>query len=363
MENGGAQGGSHGNQLRGGGAHRGNGRGQGGMVGRGGGGFHATNQGFHPGYGGGGRGYSGRGGGRYGGGRGRHDGSNYEGRGRGGAGGRRGRGYGQADGGHLCSGDQQIEDALKGQPIVPNVHGNGTQTPTLPADVAALLQQALASIHQGAHPPPVKDNVNAMAKTTKPKEGNDASELVPIHKMSKATQSNEAPESSAQAATRDSSGKTPYCYRCLTKGHVREDCDAEMYCDICDCIEHFTSRCPKFRGDKPCAIPCGYAVEGLGFYHIPQSVTPQQRSDPRAAVIRVTDGTLIIPNVISELERLIPGKWKWNVESGGNSNTFKTLFPSKTKLKRMAEWGVVQTKFNNAKLKIEERPLGVISKF
>lgn len=111
------------------------------------------------------------------------------------------------------------------------------------------------------------------------------------------------------------------------KGHVREDCDAEMYCDICDCIEHFTSRCPKFRGDKPCAIPCGYAVEGLGFYHIPQSVTPQQRSDPRAAVIRVTDGTLTIPNVISELERLIPGKWKWNVESGGNSNTFKTLFP------------------------------------
>ena len=65
-----------------------------------------------------------------------------------------------------------------------NVHGNGKQTPTLPADVAALLQQALAYIHQGAHPPPVKDNVNAMAKTTKPKEGNDASELVPIHKMS-----------------------------------------------------------------------------------------------------------------------------------------------------------------------------------
>jgi len=80
-------------------------------------------------------------------------------------------------------------------------------------------------------------------------------------------------------------------------------------------------------------------------------------------VIRVTDGTLTIPNVISELEWLIPGKWKWNVESGGNSNTFKTLFPSKTKLKRMAEWGVVQTKFNNAKLKIEERPLGDKAKF
>ena len=80
-------------------------------------------------------------------------------------------------------------------------------------------------------------------------------------------------------------------------------------------------------------------------------------------MIRVTDGTLTIPNVISELEQLIPGKWKWNVESGGNSNTFKTLFPSKTELKRMAEWGVVQTKFNNAKLKIEERTMGDKAKF
>lgn len=43
-------------------------------------------------------------------------------------------------------------------------------------------------------------------------------------------------------------------------------------------------------------------------------------------MIRVTDGTLTIPNVISELERLIPGKWKWHVESGGN-NTFRTVFP------------------------------------
>ena len=65
-----------------------------------------------------------------------------------GAGGRRGRGYGQADGGHQGSRDQQIEDALRGQPIVPNVHGDGTPTPMLLADVAALLQQALASLHQ-----------------------------------------------------------------------------------------------------------------------------------------------------------------------------------------------------------------------
>jgi hypothetical protein len=58
--------------------------------------------------------------------------------------------------------------------------------------------------------------------------------------------------------------------------------------------------------------------------------------------------------VISKLERLIPTKWSWKVEEVGN-NIFRTVFPNKTELQRMVEWGVVQTKFQNAKLKIGER--------
>jgi hypothetical protein len=42
------------------------------------------------------------------------------------------------------------------------------------------------------------------------------------------------------------------------------------------------------------------------------------------------------------------------VENIGN-NTFRTVFPNKTELQRMVEWGVVQSKFNNAKLKIGEK--------
>jgi hypothetical protein len=42
------------------------------------------------------------------------------------------------------------------------------------------------------------------------------------------------------------------------------------------------------------------------------------------------------------------------VEAIGN-NMFKTLFPNKAELQRMVEWGVVQSKFQNAKLKIEEK--------
>jgi hypothetical protein len=66
------------------------------------------------------------------------------------------------------------------------------------------------------------------------------------------------------------------------------------------------------------------------------------------------DGALSIPNVISELECLIPTKWTWKVEAIGN-NMFKTLFPNKAELQRMVEWGVAQSKFQNAKLKIEEK--------
>jgi hypothetical protein len=54
------------------------------------------------------------------------------------------------------------------------------------------------------------------------------------------------------------------------------------------------------------------------------------------------------------MEHLIPGKWKWEVEDAGYS-TFRTNFPFKGELQRMIEWGVVQSKFDNAKMVIGER--------
>ncbi|TVU40757.1 hypothetical protein EJB05_14233, partial [Eragrostis curvula] len=356
MENGGANGGAQGNQQRGGAANRGIGRGagQGGMVGRGG--FQANNQGFHPGYGD--RGYTGRGGGRYGNnGRGRHGGGHFHGgRHRGGFGGRLGRGFhGQADGGHQNHGaaGDQAQDAPGGEQEANNMQVE-TTTVSLPAHAAALLQQVLASL-QGMNTPPSQDG--AAPKADNVKGGSGSAKLVPIKNLSKATAPHELSESSAQGAAKGNSGKSPYCYRCLRKGHVKENCNEEMYCAICDRVDHFTHRCPKYRGDKPSAVPCGYAVEGLGFYQIPDSIIPVQHNDSRIASIRVTDGVLTIPNVISELERLIAGKWKWNVEDVGN-NTFRTLFPSRAELMRMVEWGVVQTKFQKAKLRIEQRMIG-----
>jgi hypothetical protein len=92
----------------------------------------------------------------------------------------------------------------------------------------------------------------------------------------------------------------------------------------------------------------------LGFFHIPNDVVAKQRMDARSALIRMVEGTLVAQEVVSELERLIPGDWSWKVEEAGH-NLFRTFFPSKNELLHMVEWGVVQSKFNKAKFQIEER--------
>jgi hypothetical protein len=68
----------------------------------------------------------------------------------------------------------------------------------------------------------------------------------------------------------------------------------------------------------------------------------------------VSEGVLSIQDVIAELQRLIPSSWVCNVEVVGN-DSFRTVFPSRAELLRMVEWGVIQSKFHNAKLRIEER--------
>jgi hypothetical protein len=150
-------------------------------------------------------------------------------------------------------------------------------------------------------------------------------------------------------------GKPPYCCRCLTKGHVMQGCTIELWCDICNCDAHNAERCHQFRGVKPNVVTYGYAVDGLGSFHIPYTPSQKHRGDSKNAIIKVSGGALSVVQVSSELERLVPVRWKWEVESVG-TNVFKTQFPSRTDLEHMIEWGVVQTKFN-ASMSIEEKVL------
>jgi hypothetical protein len=84
---------------------------------------------------------------------------------------------------------------------------------------------------------------------------------------------NEMSESSSQGEARALSGANgPYCYCCLTRGHLKEECTVSLWCDICESASHVKGRCPLLKKVKSTyALTCGYAVDGLGFYYIPNS--------------------------------------------------------------------------------------------
>jgi hypothetical protein len=122
--------------------------------------------------------------------------------------------------------------------------------------------------------------------------GNGAGSLEQIQNMSKPTHV-EGAEASHQAAHqaphKENTGKVPYCFRCKTKGHAIESCNTTMHCEICDIRDHFKSQCTKFQTVKHGAVPCGYDVEGLGFFHISHDIVSKNDNDAHSAMIHVTE--------------------------------------------------------------------------
>ena len=95
----------------------------------------------------------------------------------------------------------------------------------------------------------------------------------------------------------------------------------------------------------------------MGFFHIPLSAGMRVKHEPKAALVKVTKGQMSVSSIISELERLIPGRWKWVVHDNGDG-TFHTIFPSAAELSRMVELGNVHTKVGEAEIEIVERGVG-----
>jgi hypothetical protein len=117
---------------------------------------------------------------------------------------------------------------------------------------------------------------------------------------------------------------------------------------------HHKPRCPlQKKANRVFAMTCGYVIDGLGFYYIPHQTLPKHKSDHNAAIIRVIEGVMSVEQVVVELDHLAPGFVKWEVQQV-DSSTFRTYFQSKTELRWMVEWGILQTKDRQAKLSIEE---------
>jgi hypothetical protein len=56
--------------------------------------------------------------------------------------------------------------------------------------------------------------------------------------------------------------------------------------------DHVKKVCPNLKYLHSTAIPCGYAVEGLGFYFIPVIENSKIASDDKSAMVRVLEGSL-----------------------------------------------------------------------
>ena len=158
------------------------------------------------------------------------------------------------------------------------------------------------------------------------------------------------PESSQKGGNHKSKGK-PYCYRCHTKGHTMSVCTVVLCCEICF-GDHVKKVCPNLKNLQATAIPCGYAVEGLGLYFIPVIENPKLPSDDKSAVVRVLEGSLTADQLAVELDKLLPGH-SWVIEEKGN-DAFITKFPSAEVLNHMVNWGPMDTKTVKGKIRFEK---------
>ena len=104
-----------------------------------------------------------------------------------------------------------------------------------------------------------------------------------------------------------------------------------LSCDICDSDEHVAYKCPVLKDAHPVAHSMGYAVEDLGFYHIPYAPLSVESSDQSIALVKVVGGSISVEQLTGHLHKLVPGEWVWVVEEL-NNNSYVVPFPSQAKL-------------------------------
>jgi hypothetical protein len=169
----------------------------------------------------------------------------------------------------LNNNHQQMPEARKENAAPTNTNGESSiaapagKGPTL-VDISNLLTNAMLLVQQLLASLAEK-NTTAGKPTeeveTKPKENTK----VVAH---------DVPESSVQGEARWTLGmnRAPYYYRCLGRGHPKEECDVQLLCDVSESNAHVRARCPAYKkAIKSFAMTCGYVVDGLGFYYIPHA--------------------------------------------------------------------------------------------
>ncbi|OQU90688.1 hypothetical protein SORBI_3001G028301 [Sorghum bicolor] len=133
------------------------------------------------------------------------------------------------------------------------------------------------------------------------------------------------------------------CSKCSKRGHLAVACTSEVYCVICDSHDHMNHKCPVLKAPRPVAHAAGYAVMGLGFYHIPHPPLPRLKKESKMAQVSVVGGSLSEEQLILQLKRVVPVKWSWELKKQGDGK-FITQFPSKAELQRSIAYGGADVK-------------------
>jgi hypothetical protein len=129
----------------------------------------------------------------------------------------------------------------------------------------------------------------------------------------------------------------------------------KLECSICT-EDHYTNQCPQLRGPKPAVAFCGAAEDGMGFFQIQAARSNQIVNSAQisfAALISVETGEVNAQLIRSELARIIPVRWDWEVQELG-SKSFVVPFPSKEELERMVAIQTITTRNKEATLTFEE---------
>jgi hypothetical protein len=132
------------------------------------------------------------------------------------------------------------------------------------------------------------------------------------------------------------------------------DCTA-ILCDYCELASHKSEDCPLLSATKSQIITHGYSDEKLFFFEClaTKSYRPKLEST-RNGTITISDGELSIPQVVSQLRRLVPSEdFQWEV-SQIDHNVFKTTFPSKMEVERMKIYGTFLVPNTNIKLSVDQ---------
>jgi hypothetical protein len=133
--------------------------------------------------------------------------------------------------------------------------------------------------------------------------------------------------------------KGPNCLRCKQPGHCLNDCITPL-CDYCQSAEHVSKDCALLRAPRPRLNHFCLGHEDLCFWELPLSTSVRPHiENTKMGRVTITGGVLTIPEIIDQLQWIVPDEsYQWDVQLVEDT-TFRVTFSSKVDLVIVQHFG------------------------